>query len=161
MLPTKFRVNWIFSSSSEGKNRFSRWPPSWILDWNNFNYFYIYKSSRCFLPIFKSTGPLVQENKRKKEFQEPWWPSWISNPNNLSYFWCTSHPKASYQVSSQMAFHESSGKEAKYRFSRWLPWRPQCSSQEFLFWGPGAPTLQKVGDIWKNLGTVQSMIKIL
>ena len=23
----------------------------------------------------------------------------------------------------------------------------QCSSQEFQFWGPGAPTLQKVGDI--------------
>ena len=37
----------------------------------------------------------------------------------------------------------------------------QCSSQEFQFWGPGAPTFQKVGDIWKNLGTVQSMIKIL
>ena len=70
MLPTKFRVNWPFSSEEEGKNRFSRWPPSWISDWNNFSYFYIYKSSRCFLPIFKSTGPLVQENKRKKsEFQ--------------------------------------------------------------------------------------------
>ena len=37
----------------------------------------------------------------------------------------------------------------------------QCSSQEFQFWGPGAPTLQKVRDIWKNLGTVQSTIKIL
>ena len=30
MLPTKFRVNWPFSSAEEGKNRFSRWPPSWI-----------------------------------------------------------------------------------------------------------------------------------
>ena len=70
MLPTKFRVNWPFSSEEEGKNRFSRWPPSWISDWNNFSYFYIYKSSRCFLPIFKSTGPLVQENKRKKEFHD-------------------------------------------------------------------------------------------
>ena len=69
MLPTKFRVNWPFSSEEEGKNRFSRWPPSWIFDWNNFSYFYIYKSSWCFLPIFKSTGPLVQENKRKTEFQ--------------------------------------------------------------------------------------------
>ena len=66
MLPTKFRVNWPFSSEKEGKNRFSRWPPSWISDWNNFSCFYIYKSSRCFLPIFKSTGPLVQENKRKR-----------------------------------------------------------------------------------------------
>ena len=66
MLPTKFRVNWPFSSEEEGKNRFSRWPPSWISDRNDFSYFYIYKSSRCFLPIFKSTGPLVQENKQKK-----------------------------------------------------------------------------------------------
>ena len=72
MLPTKFRVNWLFSSEEEGKNRVSRWPSSWISDWNNFSYFYIYKSSRCFLPIFKSTGPLVQVRKisEKKEFQD-------------------------------------------------------------------------------------------
>ena len=69
-LPTKFRVNWPFSSEEEKKNRFSRWPPSWIFDRNDFNHFYINKSSRCFLPIFKSTGPLVQENKWKKEFQD-------------------------------------------------------------------------------------------
>ena len=30
--------------------------------------------------------------------------SWISEPNNLSYFRSTSHPNASYQVSSQTAF---------------------------------------------------------
>ena len=64
---TKFRVNLPFSSEEEGKNRFSRWPLSWISDWNNFSYFYIYKSSNCILPIFKSTGPLVQENKQKKK----------------------------------------------------------------------------------------------
>ena len=33
-LPTKFRVKWPFSSE-EGKNRFSRWPPSWISNWND------------------------------------------------------------------------------------------------------------------------------
>ena len=35
MLPTKFRVNWPFSSEEETKNRISRWPPwrpSWISD---------------------------------------------------------------------------------------------------------------------------------
>ena len=35
MLPTKFRVNWPFSSGEEAKNRFSRWlpwRPSWISD---------------------------------------------------------------------------------------------------------------------------------
>ena len=87
------------------ENRFSRWPPSWISDRNNFSYFNIFKSSRCFLPIFKSTGPLVQENKRKKVSRwPPWWPSWISDPNNLSYFRSSSHPNASYQASIQMAF---------------------------------------------------------
>ena len=40
MLPTKFRVNWPFSSEEGEQNRFSRWPPSWISDRNNFSYFY-------------------------------------------------------------------------------------------------------------------------
>ena len=61
MLPTKFQVNWPFSSEEKGKNRFSRWLPSWISDRDDFSYFYINKSS---------TGHLVQENKRKKEFQD-------------------------------------------------------------------------------------------
>ena len=39
MLPSKFRVNWPFGSGIEGKNRFSRWRPSWISDRNNFSYF--------------------------------------------------------------------------------------------------------------------------
>ena len=37
MLPTKFRVNWPFSSGEEAKNRFSRWLPwwpSWISNWH-------------------------------------------------------------------------------------------------------------------------------
>ena len=106
MLPTKFRVNWPFSSEEEGKNRFSRWPQSWISNRNDFSYFYIYKSTRCFLPIFKSTGPLVQENKQKKIVSRwpPWQPSWFSNQKKLSYFRSTSHLNASYQVLSQMAF---------------------------------------------------------
>ena len=40
MLPTKFQVNWPFGSGGEAKNRFSRWPPSWISD------------GKCFLAIF-------------------------------------------------------------------------------------------------------------
>ena len=58
MVPSKFGVNWPFSSG-EAKNRFSRW--------------------------------------------RPWRPSWISDRNDFSYFWSTSHPNASYQVSSQLA----------------------------------------------------------
>ena len=39
ILGTKFRVNWPFPSGEKVQNRFSRWQPSWILDWNNFSYF--------------------------------------------------------------------------------------------------------------------------
>ena len=38
-LPTYVQVNWPFGSGREVKNRFSRWPPSWISDWNNLSYF--------------------------------------------------------------------------------------------------------------------------
>ena len=69
MLPTKFRVNWPFSSEEEGKNRFLRWPPPWISDWNDFSYFYIYKSSRCFLPIFKSLALWFRKISKKKSFK--------------------------------------------------------------------------------------------
>ena len=40
MLPTKFHVNWSFSSGEEAKNSFSRWPPwrpLWISDRNDFD----------------------------------------------------------------------------------------------------------------------------
>ena len=75
MILTKFQVNWPFCS--EVKNRFSRWlpwPPSWISNRNNFILllllFLIYKSPQCFLPSFESIGLLVQEKKRKIDFQD-------------------------------------------------------------------------------------------
>ena len=74
------------------------------------------------LPIssFKSNGLLVQEKKRKTNFQDSSHGSYLGFPIRtiLSFFWSTSHPDASYQVSSQLAF--GSGEEAKNRFSRWL-----------------------------------------
>ena len=62
MLPPKFRVNWPFGSGEEAKNRF---PVGTILA-----IFFIYKSSQCFLPSFKSLGLSVQEKKRKIDFQD-------------------------------------------------------------------------------------------
>ena len=69
MLPTKFRVNWPFSSEEVKKNRFSRWPPSWISNRNDFSYFYINKSSRCFLPIFKLALWFRKISEKKKSFK--------------------------------------------------------------------------------------------
>ena len=199
ILPTKFKVNWLFWSRKEVQNRFSRWrpyQPSWILELNYFTsfrstvqvvqyfqaslesvdfsvqkkfktdfqdsshgghlgfriwmilaifdlqvtplhptvssqltfwlrrrsqkqifrmdtmaaildfwlewfmLFLIYKSPRCFLPSFKSTGLLVQK-KGKIDLQDE---SWNSDRKDFSYFWSTSHPNASYQVSSQLGF---------------------------------------------------------
>ena len=39
VLSSKFGVNWPFGSGEEAKNRFSRWPPSWISDLHDFSYF--------------------------------------------------------------------------------------------------------------------------
>ena len=44
-----------------------------------------------------------EEAKNRFSRWQPWRPSWISDRNGFSYFWSTSHPDASYQVSSQMA----------------------------------------------------------
>ena len=58
------------------------------------------------LPIkFGVNWPFGSEEEAKISFSRwrPWWPSWISEWNDFSYFCSTSHPDASYQVSSQLA----------------------------------------------------------
>ena len=40
MLPTKLQVSWPFGSVEEAKNRFSKWRPSWIFDWDYFSFFF-------------------------------------------------------------------------------------------------------------------------
>ena len=44
-----------------------------------------------------------EEAKNRFSRWRPWWPSWISDWQEFSYFLSTSHPDASYQVSSQLA----------------------------------------------------------
>ena len=44
-----------------------------------------------------------EEAKNRFSRWRPWRPSWISDRNDFSYLWSTSHPDASYQVSSQLA----------------------------------------------------------
>ena len=70
MLPTKFQVNWPYKKE---RNRFSRWrpwQPSLISDRYDFSYFFYLQDTICFLPSFKSIGILVQEKKRKINFQD-------------------------------------------------------------------------------------------
>ena len=103
MLPSKFGVNWPFSSGEEPKNRFSRchlgFPIGTILA--NFDL-----QVTPMLPYkFGINWPFSSGEEAKNRFSRwrPWWPSWISDRNDFSYFLSTSHPDASYQVLSQMA----------------------------------------------------------
>ena len=100
MLPTKFWVNWLFGLGEEVKYIFSRWPP-WISDWNDLAIFDLQVTPM--LPTkFGVDWPFSSGEEAKNRFSR-WRPSWISDRNNFSYFWSTSHPNASYQVSSQLA----------------------------------------------------------
>ena len=62
-----------------------------------------------FIPMlptkFRVSRPIGSGEEAKNRFSKwrPWPPSWIFNQNYFSYFLSTSHPDASYQVSSQLA----------------------------------------------------------
>ena len=55
---------------------------------------------------FKVNKPFGSGEEVKSRFSRwlPCRPSWISNQNDFSQFQSISHPDASYQVSSQLAF---------------------------------------------------------
>ena len=55
---------------------------------------------------FKVNKPFCSGEEVKNRFSRwpPWRPSWVPNRNDISHFWSISHPDASYQVSSQLAF---------------------------------------------------------
>ena len=113
MLPIKFQDSWPFVSGEDAKSRLSRWQPwrpsrgqpwrpSWISHWNILAIFYLQVTPM--LPTkFHVIWPFISREEAKNRFWR-WRPSWISDRNNFSYFWCTNHPDASYQVSSQLAF---------------------------------------------------------
>ena len=141
MLPTKFRVSWPFGSGEEGKNRLSRlqpWWPSWISNRNNFSYFFIYKSSWCFLPSFESIGLLVQEKKSKIDFQDGRHGGhlgfWIRTVLAIFYLHVTPMLPTKFWVNWPFG----SGEEAKNRFS----WGPSWISNQndfSYFWDTSHP----------------------
>ena len=99
MRPTKFQVNWPFSSG-ESKNK---WRPSWISDWNDFSYFW--SSNHPDAP-YQVSVRLAFRFRRRNEiqiFKMAARPSLIFDRKDFSYFWSTSHPDAFYQVWSQLA----------------------------------------------------------
>ena len=102
MLSTKFRVNWLLGLGEEAKNR---WQPSWISDWQDFMFFDLQVTPM--LPtMFGVNWPFGSGVKVQNRFSRwsPWPQFGISYRNDLSYFLSTSHPDASYQVLSLLAF---------------------------------------------------------
>ena len=102
----------------EAKNRFSRWrpwQPSWISDQDNLAIFDLQVTPM--LPIeFGVDWPFCSGEEAKNRFSRwrPWRPSWIFDRNEFSYFWSTSHPDASYQVSSQLVSQSTKQKRKIY-----------------------------------------------
>ena len=115
MLPTvSSQLAFWFRKRSE--NRISRWPPrrlSLISDSESFLMFFlllllllffIYKSPRGSYQVLSQLAFWFRiGSKNRLSRWQPWRPSWNFDRNDFSYFWSTSHPDASYHVSSQFA----------------------------------------------------------
>ena len=100
LLHIKLRVNWPFDSGKEAQNRYRRWQPSWISDRNDFSC--VWSTSHPDASYkFQVNWHLGSREEAKNRFSR--WPSWISDRDDFSYFW-SSHPNASCQVSSLLAF---------------------------------------------------------
>ena len=133
MFPSKFGVNWPYGSGKEAKNRFSWWLPwwpSWISNRLWFSLFLIYQSPRCFLASLEATGLLVQEKKRKIDFQDG---GHLGFPIGtiLAIFDLQVTPMLPRKFGVNWLF--SSGEEVKNRFSRWRPWGPSWISDRHDF----------------------------
>ena len=110
MPPTKFRVNWPLVQEKKRKIDFQDgghgghgghlgFPIGTILAIFDLQVTLMVPSK------FGVNWPFGSGEEAKNIFSRwrPWRPSWISYRNDFSYFLSTSHPDASYQVSSQLA----------------------------------------------------------
>ena len=129
MLPSKFGVNRPFSSGEEAKNRFSRWlpwQPYWISDRNNFSYFLSTSHPNASYHVWSQ----LAFRFRRTDFQDG---GHLGFPIGIIlaifYLQVTQMLPTKFRVN----WPYGSGKEAKNRFSRWLPWRPSWISNRHDF----------------------------
>ena len=99
LLPTKFQVNWPFYSEKNSK-------VAAIPTGNDFSCFFFYLQVTSKLHNkFQVNWPFGSGERAKLDFQTSHGSHLgIFDRNDFSYFLSTSHPDASYQVSSPMAF---------------------------------------------------------
>ena len=85
--PTRFRVNWLFGSEEEARNRFSRWRPSWTSNRNDFRRFLTTRTPILSIR-FQVNWPFGSGEEAQNRFprRRQWRPSWISDRDDLSYF---------------------------------------------------------------------------
>ena len=108
MLPTKFGISWPFGQEKKRKIDFQDgchgghlgFPISMILA------IFDLQVTQMLPSKFGVNWPLGSGEEVKNRFSrwQPWWPSWISDRHDFSYFLSISHPDASEQVWSQLAF---------------------------------------------------------
>ena len=90
----------------------------------------MYKSPRCFLPSFKSIGILVQEKKRKIDFQDRGDGGHLGFPVETILAMFDLQVTPMLPIKFQVNWFFGSGDEAKNIFSRWRPWRPSWISNQ-------------------------------
>ena len=100
MLPTKFRVNWPFSSGYRRKIDFQDGCHGGHLGYPIGTILAIFdlQVTPMSPTKFGVNWPFSAGEEAKYRFSRwrPWWPSGISDQNDFSYIWSTSHPDASY-----------------------------------------------------------------
>ena len=105
MLPTKFGVNWLLGLGDEAKIDFQNghhsdhlgFPIGTILATFDLQ---VSPMLPTYIKVNKPFGSEEEEKNRFLRFR----PSWNSDRNDLRFFLSISHPSASYQVWSQLAF---------------------------------------------------------
>ena len=116
VLPTKFQVNWPFSSGEEAKNRVSRWWPwwpIWISGWNNFSYFLSTSHPDASYQVKSQLVFWFRRRSEKIDFQDCRHVGFLIR-TILAIFFYLCHPDASNQASSQMAF------QFRRRSQKWI-----------------------------------------
>ena len=107
MLPTKFQFNLPFGSGEEVKIDFQDGGHRGHLGFTIETILAIFhlQVSPMLPTKFQVNWPFCSEEEARNRFSRwgLWQPSWIPHQNDFSYFSSTSHPDASYQVSSKLA----------------------------------------------------------